>query len=278
QRQALATFGAQANGPGGDRPLVELRQDPAFLLAHEALDVAPGRAHRRRNLQAVRVDRQSERAPAAAYEAVFHLAPGETDQVSAFCCSSIHALASWLTAFGSRLAASIGGPIRTVMVPARLRNALRGHSRPALCATGTTGAPAAQASHAPPGWYSRCTPGATRVPSGNTTTQKPCARRSRPRRAIVRSARMPRERLIAIGLISARPQPKNGIQSSSRFSTCTCGGKMSWNAIVSHADWCLARMTAGREGRCSRPSTRHSMPRMARAMRITSRDQPEIRR
>ena len=28
--------------------------------------------------------------------------------------------------------------------------ALRGHSRPALCATGTTGAPAAAASHAPP--------------------------------------------------------------------------------------------------------------------------------
>ena len=153
--------------------------------------------------------------------------------------------------------------MRTVTVPGRLRNALRGQSRPALCATGTTGAPLALASQAPPGWYSRCAPGATRVPSGNTTTQKPCARRSRPRRAMVRRARMPRERLIAIGLISARPQPKNGIHSSSRLSTSTCGGKMSWKAIVSHADWCLDRITAGRAGRFSRPSTRQSMPKIA---------------
>jgi hypothetical protein len=36
QRQALATFAAQAHRPGRDRPLVELGQDPALLLAHEA--------------------------------------------------------------------------------------------------------------------------------------------------------------------------------------------------------------------------------------------------
>ncbi len=44
------------------------------------------------------------------------------------------------------------GPMLTVIVPARLRNALRGQHRPALCATGTTGAPVCAASHAPPTW------------------------------------------------------------------------------------------------------------------------------
>ena len=83
---------------------------------------------------------------------------------------------------------------------------------------------------------------------------------------------------MAIGLISARPQPKNGIHRSSRLSTCTCGGKIAWNAIVSHADWCLERITAGRAGRCSRPSTRQSMPTIIRASQIMSRDQPEMMR
>jgi len=132
-----------------------------------------------------------------------------------------------------------------VTTPGRFTKALRGQSRPALWATGTIGAPLATASQAPPTWYSRLSPGRTRVPSGNTTTQNPCSRRSRPRRAMLRSAAAPRERSIAIGLISASPQPKNGIHSSSRLSTSTCGGKSSWKAIVSQADWCLARITAG---------------------------------
>ena len=83
---------------------------------------------------------------------------------------------------------------------------------------------------------------------------------------------------MAIGLMSARPQPKNGIHRSSRLSTCTCGGKISWNAMVSHADWCFDRITDGRDGRFSRPSTCQSMPRIAFAIRTTSRDQPEMMR
>ena len=168
--------------------------------------------------------------------------------------------------------------MRTVTVPGRLMKALRGHTSPALCATGTIGAPLATASQAPPTWYSRLSPGRTRVPSGNTATQNPCSRRSRPRRAMLRSAAAPRERSIAIGLISASPQPKNGIHSSSRLSTSTWGGKMCWKASVSQADWCFARITDGRDGRFSRPSTRQSIPRIVLARRITRRDQPEMRR
>ena len=81
---------------------------------------------------------------------------------------------------------------------------------------------------------------------------------------------------MAIGLMSASPQPKKGIHKSSRLSTCTCGGKITWNAIVSHADWCFERITAGRAGRCSRPSTRQWMPRMALASQTTRPDQPEM--
>ena len=56
------------------RPFVELGEDPALLLAHEAFDVAPRRAQRRRDLQAVGVDGDAERAPPPAHEAVFHFA------------------------------------------------------------------------------------------------------------------------------------------------------------------------------------------------------------
>ena len=44
------------------------------------------------------------------------------------------------------------GIMRTVTVPGRLMNELRGQTRPALWATGTMGAPLAAASHAPPRW------------------------------------------------------------------------------------------------------------------------------
>jgi hypothetical protein len=89
---------------------------------------------------------------------------------------------------------------------------------------------------------------------------------------------MPRERSMAIGLISASPQPKNGIQRSSRFSTCTCGGKIFWKARVSHADWCLDRITEGREGRFSSPSTFQSIPTMTLDKNKTRRDHPEMMR
>ena len=53
------------------------------------------------DLQAVGVDRDAEGAPPPSHEAVFHFPPGEPDEVSAvqvspFCCSSIHVLASSL--------------------------------------------------------------------------------------------------------------------------------------------------------------------------------------
>src|SRR5260221_687220 len=108
-----------------------------------------------------------------------------------------------------------------------------------------------------------------RVPSGNTTIQKPCSSRSRPRRAMARKAATPRERSMAIGLISARPQPKKGIHRSSRLSTCTCGGKISWNASVSHADWCLERITAGRACRGGRL---HVAQRIAHHVGVLERD------
>src|SRR2546430_9773914 len=57
--------------------------------------------------EARRVHRDGERAAPPPREAVFDQAPAELDQQSAFCCSSIHASASWFTAFASRLAASI---------------------------------------------------------------------------------------------------------------------------------------------------------------------------
>src|SRR5205814_4546065 len=152
QRQHLAARTREHRAARRRRPLVELAQDPALLVAEKCLDLAPRRAQRRRDAQPAGVDRDAESAPAAAGEAVLDGAPAELDQQSAFCCSSIHASASWLSVFGSRLAGSMLGPMRTVTVPGRLRNALRGHSSPALCATGTTGAPLAAASQAPPSW------------------------------------------------------------------------------------------------------------------------------
>src|SRR6202012_5827718 len=65
---------------------------------------------------------------------------------------------------------SIGLPIDTVTIPAYLRNELRGHTRPALCAIGTTGAPVAIAKRAPPVLYLPCLPVGVRVPSGNMMT------------------------------------------------------------------------------------------------------------
>ena len=41
---------------------------------------------------------------------------------------------------------------------------------------------------------------------------------------------------LAIGLIIASPQPKNGTRNSSRLITQTWGGRNTWNASVSHAD------------------------------------------
>jgi hypothetical protein len=60
---------------------------------------------------------------------------------------------------------------------------------------------------------------------------------------------------MAIGDSIARPQPNRGIHSSSFLRTQTCGGKMTWNASVSHADWCFERMMNGPRGTRSMPRT-----------------------
>src|SRR3954469_3931103 len=119
----LAACAAQDQRTRYPCPFLQLGEDPGFLLAHERFDVAPRRAQRRGNAQAVGVHHDAERAPAPAREAVFDRAPAKLDQQSAFCCSSIHASASRLMVAGSRPAGSIAGPMRTVTVPARLRNA-----------------------------------------------------------------------------------------------------------------------------------------------------------
>ncbi len=94
QGDELAARAAQHRAARHARPLVELGEDPALLLAHELLDVAPRRAQRRRDLEPVGVHRDAERAPAPTHEAVLHLALAEANQPSALCCSSIHVLAS----------------------------------------------------------------------------------------------------------------------------------------------------------------------------------------
>src|SRR5476651_2065022 len=47
----------------------------------------------------------------------------------------------------------MGSPITTVTLPGYLRKELRGHSSPALCATGNTRAPVCAAMYAPPSLY-----------------------------------------------------------------------------------------------------------------------------
>ena len=67
--------------------------------------------------------------------------------------ASIHCSTRVFTSSGVSPVVSIGLPIDTVTIPAYLINELRGHTRPALCAIGTTGAPVAIANRAPPVLY-----------------------------------------------------------------------------------------------------------------------------
>src|SRR5262249_38216367 len=59
-------------------------------------------------------------------------------------------------------AGSMGRPMLTVILPGYLRKECRGHIWPALCATGTAGAPVLTASQAPPSWYGPRSPGGKR--------------------------------------------------------------------------------------------------------------------
>ena len=102
--------------------------------------------------------------------------------------------------------------------------------------------------------YLRVCPGATRVPSGYTTTPMPDASRSRPCATTWFTAECPALRLIAIGLYVRTAQPTIGIQVTSRFSSHEAGGTMNICAMVSQAEECFQSDMKGRDGRFSRPS------------------------
>ena len=80
---------------------------------------------------------------------------------------------------------------------------------------------------------------------------------------------MPALRSIVIGDESAKPQPKNGMDSSSFFATYASGGKYWLSDSVSQVELCFditmwgaARVSAGM---FSRPSTCQRMPQIQRA-------------
>ncbi|MOA36427.1 hypothetical protein D3C78_1579500 [compost metagenome] len=110
---------------------------------------------------------------------------------------------------------SIAGPIDRVTMPGYLTKALRRQHSPALCATGMTTAPVREASSAPPTLKRAVLPGATRVPSGNSSGQRPSSMRVWPCLTTWSKASRPLERSMAIMRSSARPQPKNGTMCSS---------------------------------------------------------------
>ena len=64
---------------------------------------------------------------------------------------SIHSSTRFISSSGVKRAGSIGVPMLTVTTPGRLIHAFRGHSSPALCATGRTGVAVLAASQAPQG-------------------------------------------------------------------------------------------------------------------------------
>src|SRR5512135_2728753 len=127
-------------------PLFQAGEDPAPLLAHERLDLVPGRIARRADRKARGVHRDADRAPLGAHEAIADHALAQTQQPPGFgngvleqvqlrgqsvsCCSSIHCSASALMEAALRPVLSMTGPIRTVTMPGLLTKALRGHKSP----------------------------------------------------------------------------------------------------------------------------------------------------
>jgi hypothetical protein len=55
-------------------------------------------------------------------------------------------------------------------------------------------------------------------------------------------------------------QPISGTFSNSRFRRKTGSSSSKWKTSVSHADWCLAAITAAPWGKFSRPITRQRRP------------------
>ncbi|CFW05092.1 Uncharacterised protein [Bordetella pertussis] len=75
--------------------------------------------------------------------------------------------------------------------------------------------PVREASSAPPILKRPVFPGGTRVPSGNSSGQRPSSRRTWPWRTTCSKASRPLARSMGIMRSSARPQPKNGTMCSS---------------------------------------------------------------
>jgi hypothetical protein len=97
--------------------------------------------------------------------------------------------------------------------------------RPLSTVTGTTPAPVIAASAATPGCNTPRTPGATRVPCGKITIERPAA--SAPRAAVTmpRSAGAAPARSTGIIPAGRRHAPNSGIFSSSCFSTKVGAGR-----------------------------------------------------
>src|SRR5690606_18837642 len=176
---------------------------------------------------------------------------------SMVCCTQFSACL-WASTMerGSCPLGWMAGPICTCTVPERLPQPRRGQNSPALCATGTMGALLAQASAAPPRLNLIGSPGSTRSRSENTSTQ--WASRSRWRAIRLSCCRELRAllRLMAMGFIRAKAQPKKGTYSSSFLISWVWGANTSCRKKVSQVLWWLARITPGWSGMFSRPVTR----------------------
>ena len=129
-----------------------------------------------------------------------------------------------------------------------LMNRRGGQKWPALCATTTTGIPVAAARAAPPRWNFPSVPGAKRVPSGNSVTYIPRARRSLPCSMSWRSAVRGFERSMAIGFTMANAHPHSGIRSSSRLIKVVWGATSVCVQRVSQLLWCLTSKMQGSAG------------------------------
>src|SRR5690606_1141818 len=132
---------------------------------------------------------------------------------------SIQPSTSWLNCSALLPSLAIVGPIDTVITPGRRTNFRRGQNSPEFTAIGTTGTPVRTASRAPPVLYLPCAPARVRVPSGKMMIHRPSASLRVPWRTTCSNASLPRLRSMWIMPSNAMPQPKNGMNSSSRLNT-----------------------------------------------------------
>ena len=119
---------------------------------------------------------------------------------------------------------------------------------------------------APPGAYRPTSPGATRVPSGNTMTHRDSSLiRALPWRITDRIPLAPLARSTPMARMLPRPQPKMGSNRSSRFSNQVWRGKSSVCTIVSKAEECFISTTHGSSGRLPCPLASQETPHSTRS-------------